>query len=154
MKAFKHSIDKLSILALLWGAAALLPVESIWYRPSVPVVADTVPSIMPAVAFDRAILRPVRMSYSVIIRSVADHVPICDPTSGPFQYNPESTPGEIDLGWWTGGDERCWPLDPGTYIMETCWTVASPFAGLVPPKTTCRPSPPFHVLPNDVRGTL
>ena len=145
-KRIPRMIDAFSILALAWAFLAILPVEALWYRPGTPVVADTTAGKVPGVAFERKILRNVRMSYSVVIRSLDDMRPICDPRQGPFTYRKDATPPDApDLVWWTGADPRCWPQEPGSYLMETCWTVAAPFGGVVPPKTTCRQSPPFRV---------
>ena len=146
MRRFIGFLDALSFLAIAWGVLAVLPVESFWYRPGAPVVEDTSPHEVPAVSFDREILRDVRISYTVVIRPVESMTPLCDPKAGPFTYRrADLLPEVVDLSWWTGGDQQCWPQEPGTYLMETCWTVAAPFGGIVPPKTTCRQSPPFRV---------
>jgi hypothetical protein len=143
-------VDYLSLVLVGWMGLAFVPVEWVWFDPEDYFVSNGTKDSVPIVTFDRVIKREVKMTYHVSIRSlgaggVSGRV-VCDPTNGPFTYRPTAElPEEIDLVWWTGGDDRCWPQEPGTYTSETCWTVVSPFWGLVPPKTTCRRSNTFTI---------
>lgn len=145
-----RSADYLSLILLAWLGLALVPVEWVWFDPEDYFVSDGTRQTVPIVTFDRVIKREVLMTYHVSIRSLGNGHDggqvMCDPTNGPLTYRPTAVlPERIDLIWWTGGDERCWPQEPGTYTSETCWTVVRPFWGLVPPKTVCRRSNTFTV---------
>ena len=150
MRRVIRLVDGLALLFVAWAALAMVPVEWVWFNPGNPVVSDSTTKIAPSVDFSRVIKRPTVMSYGIVIRNVSQATVVCDPDGGPFTYRPEATlPEGVDLVWWTGGDDRCWPRDVGTYIMETCWTVKHPFYGIVPPKTVCRESNTFTIFPSD-----
>ena len=141
-------LDCSAMIFVLWGVLALVPVQWVWFAPGAVVISDTAGDAPPGVEFSRAIKRDVQMSYQVTIRKMRSKGVVCDPHRGPFTYHADAQlPEPIDLVWWSGADQRCWPQEPGTYIAETCWTVVRPFWGLVPPKTICRMSNPFTVLP-------
>lgn len=141
-------IDVAAIICVLWGALAMVPATWLWFSPGHVVIADSSGNHPPVVEFERHIKRDVQMSYQVTIRKMRSKSPVCDPQRGPFTYRTDAElPELIDLIWWSGADVRCWPREPGTYIAETCWTVVRPFLGIVPPKTVCRESNPFTVLP-------
>ena len=141
--------DLISLVLVFWLGLVLIPVQWIWFEPKSYFIADAAVDEPPSVEFDRVIKRPVAMTYSVVIRKVGSKYAVCDPVRGPFTYSPDAVlPDDMDLVWWTGGDDRCWPREPGSYFSETCWTVVSPFWGLVPPKTACvqgNGGAPFHV---------
>lgn len=138
-------LDALASIAIVWAAMAMVPADWFWFDPGRVIVADSDGHTPPEVSFTRHIKQDSRMKYQVVIREVGGSV-VCDPASAAFTYRKDATlPDHIDLVWWTGGDKRCWPRQSGTYLMETCWTLVSPFWGLVPPKPICRESPPFRV---------
>lgn len=141
--------DRLAALmtALILGYFALAAVPATWwFSPGTPYVADSDTETPPKVGFAREIRRDALMTYQVVIRTTEGLTAVCDPASQAFTYRRGAElPSDIDLVWWTGGDDRCWPREAGTYLMETCWTVEQPFFGLVRPKTVCRESPPFHI---------
>lgn len=141
--------DRLAALAaaLVLAYAGLTAAPATWwFDPGVPIVADSTTEAAPEIGFTRTIRRDTLMSYQVVIRRADGLATVCDPSAGPFTYRRAAKlPAHVDLVWWTGGDSRCWPRQPGTYVMETCWTVEKPFAGLLPPKTVCRASPPFRI---------
>lgn len=142
--------DYMSLLLVLWMGLAFVPVQWVWFDPEDYFVSDGTPDSVPLITFDRVIRREVKMTYHVSIRSLGPNGGAgritCDPTNGPFTYRPNAElPDPITLDWWTGGDDRCWPQEPGTYVSETCWTVVSPFWGLVPPKSVCRKSNVFTI---------
>lgn len=138
-------IDALASIAILWAVMAVVPAHWFWFDPGRVIVGDSDGTKPPSVSFEREIKRDVRMRYQVVIRKIGGAA-VCDPASAAFTYRKDAElPDDVDLVWWTGGDKRCWPREPGTYLMETCWTVVSPFWGLVPPKLICRESAPFRV---------
>ncbi len=146
MKRFFRAVDLLSLALVAWVALSLVPVNWVWFDPGDVFISDGARDQVPVVTFDRTIRRPVLMRYQVTIRSVDGNRVVCDPTGGPFTYRPNAQmPEPADLVWWTGGDKRCWPREPGSYVAETCWTVERPFWGLVPPKIICRRSNVFTV---------
>lgn len=139
-------LDWVALVLVIWAGLAMVPANWLWFDPGAVVVSNSDMDHPPAILFEREIKRPARISYSVVVREIGAQRAVCDPTVGPFGYRLDATlPEPIDLVWWTGGDERCWPREPGEYIMETCWTVVAPFWGLVPPKTVCRTSNPFAI---------
>jgi len=151
MRAFVRLLDYASLLLIGWLALVFVPVQWVWFDPGDYFVSDGARDRVPTVTFERIIRRKVLMTYHVSIRSLGNGETagrvVCDPTNGPFHYRPTAVlPQEIDLVWWTGGDDRCWPREPGTYTSETCWTVIKPFWGIVPPKTVCRRSNTFTIL--------
>lgn len=142
-----RTVDLLSVLLLLWMAAAAIPLHWFWFDPGQVYVSDTTPDTPPAISFTREIKRPIKMRYQVVIREMNSRRVVCDADGGPFTYSPDADlPDDLDIVWWSGGDPTCWPQVAGTYIMETCWTAPNLFFGLVPAKTTCRDSNPFSVV--------
>lgn len=131
---------------LIYAMLSMVPPTWFWFDPGTPYVADSTTEAAPEVGFGRSIKQDVLIRYGVTIRRAEGLTVVCDPQSSAFTYQKDATlPDHIDLVWWTGGDNRCWPREVGTYIMETCWTVVRPFWGVVPPKTVCRTSPPFRI---------
>lgn len=145
-RAFRLA-DLLSLVLIGWMAAALVPLEWLWFDPGQVVVSNGTKESVPAIQFDRRILRPTLMRYQVVIRGLGHSHVVCDPASEAFTYQPSAKlPEDLRLhDYWTGGDPQCWPLEPGEYVMETCWTAPRPFWGLVPPKTACRTSNAFTI---------
>ena len=127
-----------------------VPLNWLWFDPGAVVVSDGSKDREPTLLFDRVIKRETKMSYHVTVRDAADFSVVCDAQSGPFTYRPDATlPKPITITWWSGGDDTCWPLEPGIYVMETCWEAHRPFWGSVPPKTICRISNPFRITAVD-----
>lgn len=146
MKHILRAFDLLSLALVAWVALALVPVNWVWFAPGELFISDGSIDQVPEITFERVIKREVRMTYQVVIRSLDGNRVVCDPKNGPFSYQPDAKlPEHADLIWWTGGDDRCWPREPGSYVAETCWTVVRPFWGVVPPKTICRRSNMFTV---------
>ncbi|EEX09637.1 conserved hypothetical protein [Ruegeria lacuscaerulensis ITI-1157] len=146
MKRILRTADILSLILVGWMGLAFVPVNWVWFDPGDVFISDGSRDRVPEITFDRVIKRKVEMTYQVVIRSLDGNTVVCDPKNGPFPYRPDAKlPEHPDLVWWTGGDERCWPREPGSYIADTCWTVVRPFWGLVPPKTICRRSNVFTV---------
>lgn len=85
-------------------------------------------------------------SYTVIARSLDTNRIACDARGGPFIYHLGTTiPDPLTLDWWAPSDSRCSDLPVGAYTLETCWTVITPFWGIVPNKTQCVTSNPFRI---------
>ncbi|WP_299663822.1 hypothetical protein [uncultured Ruegeria sp.] len=145
-RRFVWSVDILSLVFIAWVGVTLIPLGWFWYDPGQVVISNSSIENPPRVDFSRKISRPVIMKYQVIIRDIERNAVVCDPASEPFTYSPDARfPDDADLVWWTGGDDRCWPREPGTYIAETCWTATHLFWGLIPDKTVCRTSNPFTI---------
>ena len=145
-RLFVRSADYLSLLFVIWLALAMVPLGWFWFEPGQVVISNSSVEQPPRVDFSRWIGRPVAMKYQVVIRDIERKSVVCDPASESFMYRPDAQlPENPDLVWWTGGDNRCWPREPGTYIAETCWTATHLFWGLIPDKTVCRTSNPFTI---------
>lgn len=133
-------------IAVGYGVLFLWPVAFWFDAGEVFVRADG--NGRPVVIFTGGTKRDFLGSYSVIVRDVEKHQVACDATSAAFNYttkaNYPDTPG---MDWWAPGDPRCQSLPPSAYTMETCWTIHSPFFGLVPNKTICRSSNIFEIPP-------
>ena len=141
-------IDLSVFVLIMWGMASAIPPNFIWFKPISVLIADSDVGSPPQISVGRIIYHPVLMSYQVAIRDVGNSNTVCDTSGGPFTYEPSALiPDDADLEWWVGGEGLCWPLNPGTYIVETCWTVEKPFWGLVPPKTICLNSNTFTIHP-------
>lgn len=139
-------VDLMSLTVVAWMGLTLTPVEWFWFDPGHVIISNSSVEKAPKVAFNRKIHRPVLMKYQVVIRDIERNSVVCDPSSEPFTYSSTAQlPDDADLVWWTGGDDRCWPQEPGTYIAETCWTATHILWGLIPDKTVCRTSNPFTI---------
>jgi len=146
MRNVVRFIDFASIALVAWIFMVLIPLQWFWFDPGEVVISNTTVAAPPKVSFTRTIQRRVLMTYQVVVRDIEKNRVICDPSSEAFSYSPTAQmPDDADLVWWTGGDDRCWPQEPGTYVAETCWTAVSLFFGMVPDKTVCRLSNPFTV---------
>lgn len=142
-----RTVDLLAVLVILWAGAVVMPLSWLWYAPGEVRISDSTTDAPPVVDFARVIKRPVQIRYQVVIREMHERRVVCDPGFGPFTYRPDAAlPDAPDLIWWTGGDPRCWPRAPGTYIAETCWHSGRLLWGLIPGKSVCRESNPFSVI--------
>lgn len=140
---------QLSFMTLLLTAiaAALVP-PSYWYEVRSVIVADAVTGTPNQVTAYREIKRPFKGSYHVIIRGVDDASAVCDAASNVFPYRPMPAVLLVkDMAWWAPSDPRCSNLPPGTYVMDTTWTIHGPFYRLSPDKSFTITSNPFMVLP-------
>lgn len=141
-------LDWTFLVLIAWALAAAVPAS--WFGLVPGQVIVTTGHDMPSVAFERRINRDVRQFYGVVIRDTGTLRIACETRSAVFTYWRQSAGGvTFPLDEWVGSD-KCWPLPAGTYVMETCWTVARPFYGVVPPKTQCRTSNVFTV--SEVKG--
>lgn len=142
-----RALDYISLVFVVWAIAAAIPLSWFWFSPGPLFISDSTTSHPPGISFTRKIHRPVLMKYQVTIRDIETKSVVCDPSSEPFTYRPDaSVPDDANLVWWTGGDDRCWPQEPGTYIVETCWTATNLFWGIAPDKTACVTSNPFTIV--------
>lgn len=149
MRATYRLLVASAIFLATYLVAILIPLEWFWFDPGTPVVGDAHVGDAPAVGFTREIKRDTAMSYSVVVRRVRGLQIVCEAQSGVFTYRTTSTlPDDIDMAWWAPGDARCVEglLPPGEFVMETCWTAPNPFV-VLPPKTACRTSNVFSILP-------
>lgn len=147
MRRALRFFDLMAVVLVAWGIMAVVPLEWFWFDPGHVVVGNGTKAQVPAIQFDRVIKRNTLMRYQVTIRNVDSGHIVCDPASQPFTYRSDAVlPESIQLHeYWTGGDDRCWPLPHGTYVMETCWTATNVFWGITGPKTACRLSNPFMI---------
>lgn len=137
-------------LAALWAVAALFP-ASFWFDAHDTRVDDLVEGDPLVLLNSGGPLRNFIGSYSVIIVDVQTRTIIGEDRSARFPYRVgTSRPDPLTIEWWAPGDPRMHRLAPGSYQMETCWTVHDAFWGLVPPKTTCSESNIFRVLPDEL----
>lgn len=152
----------------IWGALEWLPAESLWFDPEVPVFSDVAQGEVPKLSYSRVIKRDSWISYHVILSEVGVSFPVCDPDSPKIQYRANRSGSAVggDLNRWLGDRRRCEAdhLAPGTYQVETTWTVHYPLQALLPkawqdhigalrylvsPKRITRQSPPFTVRPQE-----
>lgn len=147
MRRAVRFFDFISVALIVYVLAAAIPLSAFWFVPGQTIVSDTPVGTSPRIAFTREIKRPVRMRYSVVVRHVPSLEVACEAGSGTFTYRPDATlPESITLAWWAPGDARCAGLQPGEYIMETCWTAPAIWR-VLPPKKVCRDSNVFEILP-------
>ena len=147
MRRFVRLVDVICVLLVVGALMRLTPLSWFWFDPGQVIVGNGTVSYVPRIEFDREIKRPTLMRYQIVIRNLNTGNIVCDPQSAEFTYRPNArSPDEILLHeYWTGGNRRCWPLKPDTYIMETCWTAPDTFWGLAGSKTVCRLSNPFTI---------
>ena len=143
-------IDVVAVVLIVWAIAAAMPLSWFWFHPKALVIANSEGIAAPKVELGRDIYRRTLMNYHVVVVRLGPDKGrrqiVCDSTSAPFWYSPaRSVPADADLEWLVGSSWPCWPLDPGDYIVETCWTASSLFLGTVPPKTACLTSNVFTV---------
>lgn len=127
--------DAFSALILGWTALASVPITWFWFKPEHLFIADATVGQTPHIAFEREIMRPVFMSYAVVVRQLPGLAVVCEGGNGPFTYRPDvEFKPDADLVWWAAGDERCASLPVGSYVVETCWTMP---LQLFPDKSVC-----------------
>lgn len=145
-------------VVLAYAGAVALPLESLWFNPGTPVVADATVGNSLEIAYDRDIKRDFLGSYYIRIKQAtgAGFQVVCNSPRtrpdeevgleekarsrrGPFTKD-AVLPSNIDMEWWTDGDCLGPEFEAGTYRMETCWTAHNIWYGLIPPKTICRDS--------------
>lgn len=147
----------------LYVIGEVLPAESLWFNPSPPVFGNAVAGESPHLDFyARTIHSAADIRFAAVVREVGEAPWVCAGEDGPFKYQPAQGPvlGK-DLGWWTAYDVGCEDLPPGTYWVQTTWTVERPLAALLPDwlhldsllggilsaKDTTRDSPAFTITP-------
>lgn len=140
MRKTYHGLQFTAAFFTVYFIMLVLPLQWFWFTPQTFVIGDAVEGQAPVIGFEREIHRPVDMAYTVTIRKVPSLEVVCDQRAGPFSYYPNATLPEgdaLDLEWWAGGNDRCLDLEPGKYVIDTCWTAYNLFFGLVPRKTVC-----------------
>lgn len=136
------------VVAGVWVLLAATP-ASLWYNAGTVYVEDSVSGTPPSMIYRGGPVRDFKGNYKVILRDAATEKTVYESESGVFGYRTGVERGDIDLKWWAPLFE--YPLPPGTYFIETCWTVHQPFWGLVPNKNTCTDdSNIFDIFPADV----
>lgn len=135
----------ITLAALAYALMALTP-ATFWIDPIEIHVRDSPYGEQPTtLVYVRRISRPFNGHYQVAVRSLADGRVACE-SSGNLPYR--ATEGKVvfRLDAWAPNDPRCQVLPPGDYMMDTCWTIVGPFAGLVPDKTKCVVSNKFQIV--------
>ena len=136
--------------ATLWAMAALVP-AAYWYDAHDTRVDDFEAGGVFELLYSGGPVRDFIGSYAVIIRNTETRMIVGEDRSARFAYRVGGQrPAPLTIEWWAPGDARMHGLPPGSYQMETCWTVHDAFWGLVPPKTTCSESNIFRVQPTAV----
>lgn len=123
---------------------------SFWYTIGTIFVEDSVQGRGDKVRLEYSgvIHRPANIKYNVTVRNFRTHQIVSDYSSGVIPYTPNSTrPVPITFGWWSPNSPRLYNLEPGRYVMSTCWTIVEPFWGIVPPKSACAESNVFTIYP-------
>ncbi|MBB5515751.1 hypothetical protein FHS89_001771 [Rubricella aquisinus] len=139
----------LFLFAIFYAALIITPV-SWWYELGEIEVIDAREGEPILIVYHGGATREFLGSYSVVVRDFATRGIVCEGRSGRFVYEVGAPrPDPLSMAWWAPSDPRCAALPAGTYVMETCWTVYSPFWGLVPSKTECLRSPAFTIHPKD-----
>ena len=135
------------VAAFTWGILAAFP-ASHWYVANELRVDDFQRGTDFGVFFVGGPRREFVGSYSVVMRRAADNEVMAEEDSGAFRYRPGSKrPEPILASWWAPeGAAKMVNVEPGAYVLETCWTIRRPFGGIVPAKTTCIRSNIFRVL--------
>lgn len=79
-------------------------------------------------------LREFTGSYQVtILDAVTGETCVgCEHVSGVRPYSPENQRPDVPTISWWGADIDYAGIAPGAYVMETCWTIHSPFGQFVP----------------------
>lgn len=77
-------------------------------------------------------------SYSVVMRDANTGLLVAEEGSAPFTYRVGSKrPDPLRISWWAPkAHEAMRNVPPGTYTLETCWTIHRPLL-VAPNKTTC-----------------
>lgn len=135
-------------LGLAWMTGAYGISARFWYEPVRVIVADAVEGQPFVMDVDRRIKRSFRGSYTVVVRTLAGNVVICE-AGGAVNYRPDSAlPVPVTMAWWAWSDPRCHGANmaPGQYVMTTTWVIEQPF-GILPDKSVSIVSPPFTVRP-------
>lgn len=156
----KRLIAALAFSALYFPLA-FAPGELLWFDPQAPVFSYKDGEV--GYQYVREIKRDSLIKFSVVVRTPDVVDPVCAGLGGPFTYKATLDDGGTaalaakpgTLGYWANNPE-CDELPPGTYYVETVWTIVRPLGDLLPsgeetigwllpPKNVIRVSPPFTV---------
>ena len=143
---------------IVYIAGCLVPVSALWFVPGTPVFSDSAEGDPVTLAYEREIKRDSRIEYAVAIKRAGSNSTVCDVRGGPFTYKTSIGPVvDRTLSWWTQDNMLCNHLAPGSYWVETTWTVVYPLGDLlpvwldpfigwvIPPKRVSRISPLFTI---------
>ena len=143
---------------VIYTGCVVVPASALWFIPGIPVFSDAVQGDPVPLAYEREIKRDSRIEYAVSIRRAGTNSTVCDVRGGPFTYKASIGPVvDRDLAWWTQDNPHCNNLSPGSYWVETTWTVVYPLGDLlpvwldpflgwvIPPKRVSRISPLFNI---------
>jgi hypothetical protein len=136
------------VCAVIWAGLLLVP-ASYWFNPHTLHIPDAIAGEDFELLFTGDVERDFTGYYSVVIRNVED---FSTPTGGEMRsgarpYTPDAVQGRPDpitMSWWAH-EVDVENLEPGYYVLNTCWTIIRPFLGLTPNKTVCIESNVFHL---------
>lgn len=136
------------VLGLAWLTGTYAVTATYWYENRSVGIANTIEGEPIILTVDRTVKRAFSGSYTVLLRHVSNGVIQCE-AGGALRYKPGTElPDPVTLAWWAWSDTRCAGpnVPPGTYTVETCWTIHNPWA-ILPDKTICGVSNVFEVRP-------
>ena len=117
----------------IYSACVAVPPSAFWFKPGIPVFSDAMEGDPVPLAYEREIKRDTRIKYAVVLRRPGTTIPVCDDEGGPFTYRANIGPVvDRDLAWWTQNNPDCNNLKPGSYWIETTWTIVYPLGDLLP----------------------
>lgn len=122
----KRSIDRLSVVAVVIGAAISLP-ACLWFDVHSVSISSASVGENPTVLVDRDINLSFSGAYTSDIRSLETGAVACGRPSGHEYKSGKHGVYTTDLVDYAGGDTRCQHLPKGQYQAEFCWTVLDPF---------------------------
>lgn len=133
----------------LWFLSVSLP-ASLWYKTGQLHIPDYTQGTNPSIVYNGGPVRNFKGSYGAVVRSAKTGEIVAEtPQSSIFSYKPNAArPDLLKLDWWVNSHEKTMNLPPGSYTMETCWTIRPPLFFLMN-KYTCAESNIFTVAPNE-----
>lgn len=143
----KNSAKNVTILIwlmfLAWLIMSAWP-ASYWYNAGEIQINDSIYLEDPSLLYNGSVSRNFKGKYSVVLRTDNNEI-ISEYESGVFTYRTDNKrPDTILLfDYWAPGlvdqlENEVLPV--GSYYAQTCWTVVSPFYGLVNDKVICKNS--------------
>ncbi len=136
------------VLGIAWLTGTYAVPATYWYESRSVGIADTIEGNPIILTVDRKVKRAFSGSYTVTLRHMAGGEVQCE-AGGALRYKPGTAlPEPVTLAWWAWSDERCAGenVPPGTYTVETCWTIHQPLM-VLPNKVVCNLSNAFTVRP-------
>lgn len=132
--------------ALAVYTAAWLAPATLWFQSRAITVSDSVVGQVATVTEDRSIRWSFYGEFTASVRRVSDDVATACSGSGSRHYiGGQDGYRTSDLIDWADNNPACAWIPPGTYYLDTCWTVLHPLLGIIPAKTACWRTEPFVI---------